>query len=97
MASKKINLQLKLERIHTISTDFYTQDNLKNIEINGEEENVDIRVFNLMESLYPDNSVIAQKKKSKDVYKYIKSKQKTGAMGRSLLHYSIILVMIVLI
>lgn len=83
MAAKKIEMQLKLDRIHTISTDYCTQDDLKTIEIDGEEENVDIRVFNLMESLYPDNSIVAQKKKSKEVYSYLKSKQKTGAKGRS--------------
>lgn len=83
MATNEMDLELRIDRIHTISTDFCTQADLKDIEDDGEEENVDIRVFNLMESLYPDNQIIAQKKKKEPVYKLIKSKNETGNMGKS--------------
>lgn len=79
----KLILEMKNERINSIVTDYCTQDNLKDIEVDGEEEFVDIRVFNLMETLFPDNIVVPQIKKEAEVYKYLKSKSKTNRRGRS--------------
>lgn len=80
---KKLVLEMKSERINAIITDYCTQDNLKDIEVDGEEEFVDIRVFNLMETLYPDNIVVPQIKRDADVYKYLKSKNNNNRRGRS--------------
>ena len=71
----KITLEMKSDRINAIISDYCTQDDLKDIEKDGQEEMVDIRVFNLMETLYPDNKIIAQIKKDEPVYKLLKSKQ----------------------
>lgn len=83
MAKEEVNLELKLERIHAITTDFCTQEDLEDIYIDGEEEHVDIRVFNLMENLYPNEKIVPQTLKDVEVYSYIKSKRKTGKKGRS--------------
>ena len=83
MKTSEMELKLKIERIHAIISDYCTQEDLRDIEEDGSEANVDIRVFNPMESLYPDKKVVPQNKKDKDVYKYIKSKKGTGRKGRS--------------
>lgn len=79
----KITLEMKSDRINAIISDYCTQDDLKDIEKDGQEEMVDIRVFNLMETLYPDNKIIAQIKKDEPVYKLLKSKQNENRKGRS--------------
>lgn len=79
----KITLEMKSDRINAIISDYCTQDDLKDIEKDGQEEMVDIRVFNLMETLYPDNKIIAQIKKDEPVYKLLKSKQNENKKGRS--------------
>lgn len=79
----KISMNLSIERIHAITKDCFNQDDLKGIEVDGAEETVDIRVFNLMETMYPEKKVIAQFIKNEPVYDLIKSKQGTGAKGRS--------------
>ena len=79
----KITLEMKSDRINAIISDYCTQDDLKDIEKDGQEEMVDIRVFNLMETLYPDNKIIAQIKRDEPVYKLLKSKQNETKKGRS--------------
>lgn len=80
---KKLTLNYSLERIHAITSDYCVQQDLKDIDLKSDEETVDIRVFNLMESLYPGKAIAAQKLKDEPVYDYIKSKQGTGKKGRS--------------
>lgn len=79
----KITLEMKSDRINSIISDYCTQDDLKDIEKDSQEEMVDIRVFNLMETMYPDNIIVAQNKKNEPVYKLLKSKQHDGKCGRS--------------
>lgn len=79
----KITLEMKSDRINSIISDYCTQDDLKDIEKDSQEEMVDIRVFNLMETMYPDNIIVAQNKKNEPVYKLLKSKQHDGKRGRS--------------
>lgn len=79
----KITLEMKIDRINSIISDYCTQDDLKDIEKDSQEEMVDIRVFNLMETMYPDNIIVAQNKKNEPVYKLLKSKQHDGKRGRS--------------
>ncbi len=79
----KITLEMKNDRINSIISDYCTQDDLKDIEKDSQEEMVDIRVFNLMETMYPDNIIVAQNKKNEPVYKLLKSKQHDGKRGRS--------------
>lgn len=79
----KITLEMKSDRINSIISDYCTQDDLKDIEKDSQEEMVDIRVFNLMETMYPDNIIVAQNKKNEPVYKLLKSKQHEGKRGRS--------------
>ncbi|MCI8965153.1 MAG: N-6 DNA methylase [Clostridia bacterium] len=79
----KIVLEMKNDRIKSIISDYCTQSDLKDIEIDGEEEFVDIRVFNLMETMYPDNIIVPQIKKEADVYKFLKSKSSSNRRGRS--------------
>lgn len=79
----KITLEMKSDRINSIIPDYCTQDDLKDIEKDSQEEMVDIRVFNLMETMYPDNIIVAQNKKNEPVYKLLKSKQHDGKRGRS--------------
>ena len=83
MAEVSMKLELRLDRIHSIITDYCTQKDLEDIYVGGEEEHVDIRVFNLMETMYPDKMVVTQILKDKEVYSYLKSKSKTGKRGRS--------------
>ncbi len=89
----KIKIEMKKDRIHSIISDYYTQDDLSKINFDESEETVDIRVFNLMESLYPNNSIVAQNKKDADVYKWLKSKnnkfatQKRGRCDITLYDY----------
>lgn len=79
----KITLEMKSDRINSIISDYCTQDDLKDIEKDSQEEMVDIRVFNLMETMYTDNIIVAQNKKNEPVYKLLKSKQHDGKRGRS--------------
>lgn len=79
----KITLEMKSDRINSIISDYCTQDDLKDIEKDSQEEMVDIRVFNLMETMYPDNIIVAQNKNNEPVYKLLKSKQHDGKRGRS--------------
>ena len=79
----KITLEMKSDRINAIISDYCTQDDLKDIEKDSQEEMVDIRVFNLMETMYPDNTIVAQNKKNEPVYMLLKSKQHDGKRGRS--------------
>jgi len=79
----KITLEMKSDRINSIISDYCTQDDLKDIEKDSQEEMVDIRVFNLMETMYPDNTIVAQNKKNEPVYMFLKSKQNEGKKGRS--------------
>lgn len=79
----KITLEMKSDRINAIISDYCTQDDLRDIEKDGQEELVDIRVFNLMETMYPDNKIIAQIKKEEPVYKLLKSKQNENRRGKS--------------
>lgn len=79
----KITLEMKSDRINSIISDYCTQDDLKDIEKDSQEEMVNIRVFNLMETMYPDNIIVAQNKKNEPVYKLLKSKQHDGKRGRS--------------
>lgn len=79
----KINLTMSIDRINAILTDFCSQEDLGNIEMSGDEENIDLRVFNLMETMYPENRIVVQGLKKEKVYSYIKSKKKTGKKGRS--------------
>ena len=79
----KITLEMKSDRINAIISDYCTQDDLRDIEKDGQEELVDIRVFNLMETMYPDNKIIAQIKKKEPVYKLLKSKQNENRRGKS--------------
>lgn len=79
----KITLEMKSDRINSIISDYCTQDDLKDIEKDSQEEMVDIRVFNLMETMYPDNIIVAQNKKNEPVYKLLKSKQHDGKRGRN--------------
>ena len=79
----KITLKMKSDRINSIISDYCTQDDLKDIEKDSQEEMVDIRVFNLMETMYTDNIIVAQNKKNEPVYKLLKSKQHDGKRGRS--------------
>ena len=79
----KITLEMKSDRINAIISDYCTQDDLKDIEKDSQEEMVDIRVFNLMENLYPDNKIVAQNKKNEPVYMLLKSKQHESKRGRS--------------
>lgn len=81
--SNKLTMSLSLDRIHAITSDYCTQEDLKDIEVNSDEAAVDIRVFNLMESMYPGKKIVAQKIKGESVYDLIKSKQGTGKKGRS--------------
>lgn len=74
---------MKSDRINAIISDYCTQDDLKDIEKDSQEEMVDIRVFNLMENLYPDNKIVAQNKKNEPVYMLLKSKQHESKRGRS--------------
>ncbi len=78
-----LEIKMKIDRIHAIVSDYCTQDDLKDIEYDGAEENVDVRVFNLMEALYPGEKIVPQTKKDQDVYKYLKSKKGTGKKGKS--------------
>ncbi|MBR1598401.1 MAG: N-6 DNA methylase [Lachnospiraceae bacterium] len=78
-----IKLKMKIDRIHAIVSDYCTQDDLKDIENDGVEANVDVRVFNLMEALYPGETIVTQIKKNQEVYKYLKSKKGTGNKGKS--------------
>ena len=78
----KITLEMKSDRINAIISDYCTQDDLRDIEKDGQEELVDIRVFNLMETMYPDNKIIAQIKKEEPVYKLLKSKQNENRRGK---------------
>lgn len=82
-AQDALEIKMKIDRIHAIVSDYCTQDDLKDIEYDGVEENVDVRVFNLMEALYPDEKIVSQTKKNQDVYKYVKSKNRTGRKGKS--------------
>lgn len=59
---------MTLDRINAILTDFCSQEDLGIIEENGNEENVDLRVFNLMETMYPDNKIVVQSLKNEEVY-----------------------------
>lgn len=79
----KITLEMKSDRINAIISDYCTQDDLKDIDKDSQEEMVDIRVFNLMENLYPDNMIVAQNKKNEPVYMLLKSKQHESRRGRS--------------
>lgn len=79
----KLTLEMKSDRINAIISDYCTQDDLKDIERDGQEELVDIRVFNLMETMYPDNKIIAQIKKEEPVYKLLKSKKNENRRGKS--------------
>ena len=77
------DILMTLDRINAILTDFCSQEDLGTIEKNGNEENVDLRVFNLMETMYPDNKIVVQNLKNEEVYSYLKSKRKSGKKGRS--------------
>lgn len=79
----KLKIELNIDRINSIISDYCIQDDLKDIELYGEEEHIDIRVFNLIETLYPENKVVVQKIKNEPVYNFLKSKQGTGKKGRS--------------
>lgn len=70
----KLKIEMKNDRIYDIVSDYCTQDDLSKIEDNESEEMVDIRVFNLMESLYPSNTIVSQNIKDEEVYKLLKSK-----------------------
>lgn len=93
----KITLEMKSDRINSIISDYCTQDDLKDIEKDSQEEMVDIRVFNLMETMYPDNIIVAQNKKNEPVYKLLKSKNMMVNVEEVILHYLIILKIIRLI
>lgn len=79
----KLTIEMKSDRINAIISDYCTQDDLKDIEKDAQEEMIDIRVFNLMESMYPDNKIVAQIKKDEPVYKLLKSKQNENKRGKS--------------
>lgn len=79
----KIELTMSVDRINAILTDFCSQEDLGNIEMSGDEENIDLRVFNLMETMYPENKIVVQGLKKEKVYSCIKSKKQTGKKGRS--------------